>query len=87
MRDVFELGVVPYVAADPLQKMSWWKKIVFLSLVFCDIIKVLVLSTPNWFISIYHVIVGPPRKCVKGQTVLVFDFQFDELYLLTNFFP
>lgn len=80
MLDVFELGLVPYVAADPIEKIGKWKKFVFLLLVFCDIIKVLVLSTPNWLISIYYCIISPPKKCVKGQTVLVFSFQFQNIY-------
>lgn len=71
MQNAFDLGIVRYVAADPLKKISLWKKFVFSVLVLCDIIKVLVLSTPNWLIAIYHCVVSPPKKCVKGQTVLI----------------
>lgn len=71
MQTVFELGRVPYVPADPIKRSSFSDQIVLVILVIYDIIKVLVLCAPNCLISIYHCIIGKPKKSVKGQTVLI----------------
>lgn len=75
MQNIFELGLVPYMAADPLEEISLCKKFLFGMSVLCDIVKVLVLSIPHWLISLYRCIISPTKKCVKGQTVLVFCFK------------
>ncbi|KAJ6635272.1 17-beta-hydroxysteroid dehydrogenase 13 [Pseudolycoriella hygida] len=71
MQNISESGRVSYVAADPLKKIGWFKKIIFWILVLVDAINVLVLSIPNWITSVYHCVISPPRKCIKGQTVLI----------------
>ncbi|KAG4071374.1 hypothetical protein HA402_004078 [Bradysia odoriphaga] len=71
MQTVFELGRVPYVAADPIKQQSFSDQIVFAILVLYDLIKVLVLSAPNCLLSVYHCVIGKPKKSVRGQTVLI----------------
>lgn len=71
MQNVFDVGSEPYVAADPIETQSWPKRFMFFVVLLVDIIKVIVLHMPTLLISIYHCIVGKPKKSVKGQTVLV----------------
>lgn len=71
MQAVFELGHVPYVPADPIKRQSFPAQIAFVILLIYDLIKVVVLCAPNCLISIYHCVVGKPKKSVEGQTVLV----------------
>lgn len=78
MENIYDFGRVSYVPAEPVKKLTVFEKFLFLSELLIDIIKVIVLSIPHWFIAFHQLIVSPLKKSVAGETVLVenrFGFQ------------
>lgn len=71
MENIFDIGIANYEAAQPTKELTFFEKCLFVCDLLIDIIKVLVLSIPHWFIAIYRLVVKPAKKSVIGQTVLV----------------
>lgn len=71
MENIFDFGKVPYEAAEPIKESTTYEYIAFFAGVFFDVFRVMVLSIPNYLLSILHCFVYPARKSVTGQTALV----------------
>lgn len=71
MENVLDIGNGSYEAADPMKKWTIYEKCLFNRNLLIDIVKVIVLSMPHWFIAIYRLVVSPAKKSVSGETVLV----------------
>lgn len=71
MQNIFDFGKVPYEAAQPIRPSTTYEYIEFLAIVFFDVIRVMVLSVPNYLLSLLHCFVHPASKSVTGQTALV----------------
>lgn len=71
MRNIHDIGRERYVPAEPIKNRSLSECVCFALNLFIDIVKVLLLSIPHWFIAIHQVVVKPEKKSVYGQTVLV----------------
>lgn len=70
MQNCFDLGKVPYYAAD---RVPWsiQQRCTLAVLVFFDVLRVIVMSIPFVLIDIFYMVVPRGKKCVKGQTALV----------------
>lgn len=72
MENIYDFGRVSYVPAESVEKISTFKKCLFIRDLLIDIIKLVVFGIPHLFIATYHLFVSPTKKSVAGQTVLVF---------------
>lgn len=71
MENVFDAGKVPYEAAPPLVPLTIREQLILFFSTFFDVIKVLVLSIPNWIDSFMHLFINRPKKCIAGQVAVV----------------
>lgn len=74
MENVLSAGKVPYEEAPPLVPLTIGEILKLVLSVALDVCRVLVLSVPHFFESLFYLFISRPQKSIRNQTALVSGF-------------